>query len=984
MPYNLQRKENKFLLTALVVFALSAATFLYNLYLYSEVVEENFHVEDQITQIDQIYRNYLSSVIQKRGYQFDLNKESLDRFLQINKTNQQLIDEFGEEVQGREMEELYANLVKVNLSRGKFLLQHVSYLDSMSLEAANELIESESAEILQTSIALEDAFKNLRDYLEAISLDLEKTTKELTFQNNLGFIVLGILVVGFIIGTFYQTKKNTLLEAEKKNQSEILRITKNSEIQFSASFHYSAIGKALVSKEGRFILVNRSLCKLLGYTSEELLKKSFQEITHPDDLFTDLDFAKQLLEKKIDSYSMEKRYFTKDGATIWINLNGTAVWDEDGTFRHFIAQIENINPRKIAFEVLQDQKNRFENVIQGTHAGTWEWNVQTGETVYNETWAEIIGYSLQELEPISIETWAKFAHPDDLIVSNQLLEKCFIRESEYYECECRMRHRDGHWVWVSDRGKVMSWTPEGKPEKMFGTHIDISKFKILEEELLQKEAFIEAMLNTIDVGIAVCDEKGDLELFNKAALDFHGLESKNIPQSEWPSYYQLLREDGKTLLDKEEVPLYRAWRGETVENQVFCIRNTSGKILYINSSGSQIRDERGKFQGAVVAMEDITKSRKAALELEERERKFKGIFNSTFQLIGFLDPDGNVLEINQTALSFGGLTASDVVGEKFWDCHWWQISRETQEKLQSAIAKAAQGEFVQYEVAVWDNVKNPVTILFNLKPLLDNEGKVIGIIPEGRQIQDIVDTRKSLEEKNQELGRFAAVASHDLKEPLRMVISFLQLLERKYKGQLDEKADQYIHLAVDAGRRMNVLITDLLGFSQIGNENTLLENIDLNEVVQDQMAYFSSLLEECGGKIEFSVLPVITGKRVPIDLLFRNLIGNAIKYRIQGVPPEIRIEGKEHESHWELSVADNGIGFDAGSSEAIFEMFKRLHTKEEYSGTGLGLAICKKIVEQHDGKIRAESNPGSGSTFYFTLSKSQAEKQQYQTNTKIV
>ena len=970
MSHILKRKENKFLLIALVVFAISAATFFFNLHRYSENVTENIAVERKITQIDKIYNNYLTSIIHKRGYQFGLDKESLDRFLAYNKTNQLLINEFSKEVTGPEMEKLYEELVHSNLDRRDLLARHIAYLDSMTQEAALSIIISENPEILKTSLALENAFANLKEYLEGESLELEETGEKLTLVNNVGFVILGLLVVGFITGTFIQTRKQTLLEAEKENQEEILRITRNSEIQFSTSFQNAAIGMALVSREGRFTAVNRSLCKLLGYSEEELVGLTFQEITHPDDLFTDLEYAQQLLDQKIESYSMEKRYFKKDGETVWINLNGTAVWNEDGSFRHFIAQIQNITPRKLAFEALQDQKNRFENVIRGTNAGTWEWNVQTGESVFNETWAEIIGYSLKELEPISIQTWADFAHPDDLERSNEILQKCFTGESEYYECECRMRHRDGHWVWVLDRGKVMSWTYDGKPEKMFGTHIDISKFKSLEDILLQKEAFINAMLDTLDVGIVVCDEKGELKLFNRATLALHGLDSKNIPQDEWSRHYHLLKEDGQTFLETEEVPLYRAWKGEWVENQIICIRHTSGEVYYVSASGSQIRDELGNIQGAVVAMKNITESRKIGLELEERERKFKGIFNSTFQFIGFLDPDGTLVEANQTAMDFAGLKPADVVGKKFWDCYWWQISTETQEKLRSAIHQAAQGEFIQYEVAVWDKEKNPVTILFNLKPLFDAAGEVTAIIPEGRLVQEIVDARKSLEEKNKELERFASVASHDLKEPLRMIVSFLQLLERKYKGQLDEKADQYIHFAVDAAQRMNILISDLLDFSKVGNENTTKEEIDLNLIIKDQEGYFSQLLNESGGTLDFASLPIITGKKVPISLLFRNLIANAIKYRKPDLPPKITIEGKDCVDHWELSVTDNGIGVDSEYREVIFEMFKRLHTKQEYPGTGLGLAVCKKIVEQHNGKIWVESNPGSGSSFHFTLRKS--------------
>lgn len=863
------------------------------------------------------------------------------------------------------------------------LNRHVGYFDLLTEDSAKSKIAFESDETLMLSDRLESDYQKFLSGLIRRSNQLEKEYSSTAEFNSIGILCLFLLSTILVVINFYLGRKQEKLVIEKKINQANLEIAKKDALDFQNAFEFAAIGMGLVNETGRWIKVNQSLCSMLGYSEEELLKLTFQEITHPDDLFADLDQVKKLSNREIESYTIEKRYITKSGEILWINLNGSAVWEEDGRLRHYIAQIENITPRKTSFQYLEDQKNRFENVIKGTHAGIWEWNVQTGQTIFNETWANFIGYSLLELEPVSIETWVKYAHPEDVEESNRRLQKCFSRESELYECECRMRHKDGHWVWVLARGKVMSWTPEGKPEKMFGTHLDISQFKNLEDELLRKEAFIRTILDTIDVGVVACDSKGVLTMFNKATKDFHGLDSKEISPSEWSKYYNLYEEDGITPLDQENIPLFRAWKGERVENQVICIKNNSGKVYYLSSSGSQFRDEIGRIQGAVVAMKDITDSRRITQEIEKSERKFKGIFNSTFQFIGFLEPDGTLLEANQTALDFAGLVQEDVVGKKFWDCFWWQISPETQQNLQHSVRRAAKGEFVQYEVAVWDKDKNPVTILFNLKPLFDADGKVVAIIPEGRLIQDIVNARRALELKNEELERFASVASHDLKEPLRMVVNFLQLLEKKYKGQLDAKADQYIHFAVDASQRMNNLISDLLEYSKLGNENTEVEDIDLDKLIQDQQKYFASLLKECNGKIIYSSLSPITGKMVPFTMLVRNLIGNAVKYRKEDVPLKISIVQKEFPNHWEFAISDNGIGFDPGQADRIFEMFKRLHTRQKYAGTGLGLAICKKIVEQHEGRIWAKSNPGEGSTFYFTISKMLSENRNYKLKSEV-
>lgn len=365
---------------------------------------------------------------------------------------------------------------------------------------------------------------------------------------------------------------------------------------------------------------------------------------------------------------------------------------------------------------------------------------------------------------------------------------------------------------------------------------------------------------------------------------------------------------------------------------------------------------------------DITENKSIELKLEELANKFSGIFNSTFQFIGFLSPEGILLEANQTAMDFAGLSKEDLIGKPFWECYWWTINEETQNYLKENIKRAAKGEFIQYEVEVLGK-DSTVTIHFNLKPLFDDQGKVIAIIPEGRPIQDIVEARKALEMKNQELERFAHIASHDLKEPLRMVHSFMGLMEKNYAVQLDEKARKYIHFALDATQRMTILINDILEYAKIGADSTSFQKVDCNQLLDEIIPLFQAELEETNGKIQFQNLPIIISQRTPIKLLFQNLINNAIKYQKPANPPRIQISFVEHPDFWEFCVADNGIGIPEKYFQEIFSMFKRLHSKEVYTGTGMGLATCSKIVQQHGGEIWVASEEGLGSKFFFTIKK---------------
>jgi len=223
-----------------------------------------------------------------------------------------------------------------------------------------------------------------------------------------------------------------------------------------------------------------------------------------------------------------------------------------------------------------------------------------------------------------------------------------------------------------------------------------------------------------------------------------------------------------------------------------------------------------------------------------------------------------------------------------------------------------------------------------------------------------------LERSNAELEQFAHVASHDLKEPLRMVASYLELLQRRYKGRLDNDADDFIHFAVDGALRMRNLMDGLLALSQVGTHGRPFEPTDCDAVVDKAVNDLAVAIGESRAVITRDPLPTVLGDAGQLEQLFQNLVSNAIKFRSEE-EPRVHITARRKRTEWLFSVRDNGIGIDSKYSERIFVVFQRLHAREERSGTGIGLAISKKIVERHGGRIWIESRPGEGTTFYFTI-----------------
>ena len=235
-----------------------------------------------------------------------------------------------------------------------------------------------------------------------------------------------------------------------------------------------------------------------------------------------------------------------------------------------------------------------------------------------------------------------------------------------------------------------------------------------------------------------------------------------------------------------------------------------------------------------------------------------------------------------------------------------------------------------------------------------------------KEIVERKRTEAELKRSNENLEQFAYVASHDLQEPLRVMASYSQLLEKRYKNKLDTDADEFIGFIVDAAGRMQRLINDLLAYSRIGRKDSLLTEIDCNQVLSRVLESMSAIIASSNAEVTFDPLPLAKGHESSFVQLFQNLIGNALKFHGKE-PPRIHIGSRQNGEEWVFCVKDNGIGIEPQYRDKIFLIFQRLHSKEEYPGTGIGLSICKKIVENYGGRIWLESELGKGSTFYFTI-----------------
>ncbi|MGY4877886.1 PAS domain-containing protein [Vreelandella aquamarina] len=629
--------------------------------------------------------------------------------------------------------------------------------------------------------------------------------------------------------------------------------------RFNALFYFSPSAKLLCrpNEKGQPVVMdcNLAACTLFKADSrEELLGRTIEELSplYQPDGHPSAERAAELVKRATNErISSTWQHLDIEGnpiitKVVIIHFNKGSLLDRFASSPAFLVALHDITRQEKDHAALEAERNALQNILWGTAAGTWEWNVQTGETRFNERWAEMVGYHLDELSPTTIDTWMAFCHPDDLPHSEAMLAEHFAGKRDAYDVEVRMRHRDGRWIWVQDRGRVVSYDGTGSPLWMAGTHTEIT---------LRKEAETHA-----DAAMA--------QTRKHAAL---------VPGM-----------------------LYQYW---------------------------QHPDGRTAFPYSSQGIEDI---------YGVTPEQVKNDASVVFSVIHHDDFDNVATTINASAETLDTWQAIFRVNHPNGD-QLWVEGIATPERLDDGST-------------IWHGY---------LRDVSDEHST---------QLQ-LEQYRVSLERSNKELEHFAYAASHDLRQPLRMVTSYAQLLERHLGNELDEDATMMLHYMRDGATRMDNMLLSLLDYSRVGRKGQPIQKMPLKEALDEALHFLHPTIEEANAQLTIDQeWPEVYASPDEMTRLFQNLISNALKYRDPKRAVEIGIHITPCEQHWEICINDNGIGIAADQMGRLFKVFQRLHTQEQYEGTGVGLAICRKIVERHGGEITVESGGESqGSRFFFTL-----------------
>lgn len=729
----------------------------------------------------------------------------------------------------------------------------------------------------------------------------------------------------------------------------------------------------LYDVNGKFIRWNKNFEVVSGYTAEEMARMS------PLDFFDEDE--KEVLRKKIENVfvtgkdEVDAHFFTKKGVKIPYYFNGIHVTLNNQSY--LIGVGLDITERKKAKESLERRERYFRKIIENISDGIVLIDKSGNVSFQSPSVERITGYTLNNLNQLTL---GSLNHPTDRKDDLAFFAKLIATPGSSVRKTHRLRTRDRQYIWID--GTYTNLLHEDGINSIVYIFSDVTETKIAELALRASEGKYRFLFDNSPLPKWIFDvETLKIIEVNNSAVEHYGY-----------SRDEFLSMTIKDIRPKEDVAQLEQIdrsqpRTDTLRLGEWRHKKKNGDIINVSLAGHEIV-YNGKRSMIVVSI-DVTEQYLAQEQLKEsHERLIKlthkvpaviyqfemdtsGIMRFPFMSKGIelIWPTIRAEDMSKSPVTeFKLIHDEDVerfkqsILESYASLNEWDVEFRTNEKIGPVkwIQGSSRPERKPDGTVVWYGYMQDISSLKKTEETL-------------RGLNE--DLRKQAEElatSNQELERFAYVASHDLQEPLRMVSSFLQLLEKKYNHQLDTQAQQYIHYAVDGAERMKQLILDLLAYSRLGTQTQHFESINLNQTLEDVRSSLQALIQENHVVLNIESLPTVNAIRTQMFQLFQNLISNAIKYRKPDQNPKIHIRSRENTAYWYIEVEDNGIGIDERFYEKIFIVFQRLHNRSEHSGTGIGLAICKKIVERHGGSIGVKSHPGRGSLFYFSLPKSRS------------
>jgi PAS domain S-box-containing protein len=729
-------------------------------------------------------------------------------------------------------------------------------------------------------------------------------------------------------------------------------------------FEASLDNLCIASFDGYFIRLNPAWQTTLGYSLDELMAVPYLSLVHPDDVANTSHEAK-LLSEGTETVWFENRYRCFDGT--YKNLQWKANSNKEK--RLIYASARDVTGQRDTERQLRETTKLQRAILDSANLTIIATRPDGIILTFNASALRELGYTEEEV--IGRVTPAIIHDPEEVARrAKQLTQELGYEVPvgfETFVAKAGMGQLDeNEWTYIRKDGTrftvMLSVTAlrdeNGAITGYLGIGKNITKQKLAEADRVSAENRIQAILDNSPTIVYLKDLNGRYQSINRRFEELiHMTRAEILGKSDAdifpPELADTFYNNDRKVMTSHEAQLFE----ETIPHD-------DGPHCYIVVKFILNSSDGIPYAVCGIAT-DITEIKRAQQQLLEREARFRAILDNAMEGFITMGDDLRIESFNVAAVQMFGYQPDEVLGQRV--------------ELLLPDPDAAEGEAVRahfLETTTNTIIGTPWEVQARHKDgtLFPVELAVSVTLIGGRRIltgivHDITRRRKfeeDLRRSNQDLEQFAYIASHDLKEPLRMISSYLQLLDRRYSDKLDGDARQFIGFAVDGALRLRSLIDDLLEFSRVGTHGAVLQPTDTEALLHQTCEDLQVAITEANAEVTHDVMPLVLADAGQLRQVFQNLITNALKFRTDQ-QPKIHISSRRKGDYWQISVTDNGIGIEKKDFDRVFVIFQRLHQRDKYEGTGIGLALCKKIIERHGGRIWLESELGKGTQFIFTL-----------------